>query len=659
MRVLKYHADFERSFLSMKCAERLRGFKPQSLNADEVAEINEACREGRLRSVVMTSVAKSGHPGGSLSSMEMYMTLLAGANTSLGMLDSPDRDRIVVSHGHTSPGFYSALAAHGFFDADELVANFRRTGSPFQGHVERDVPGVDWGTGNLGQGLAAGVGFALAARARKSPSHTWVVMGDGEQTKGQVAEARRIAVKEKLAGITALVDWNDIQISGRLEEVMPFNIIELWEADGWAVLQCDGHDVAALYETLREAKNSAKPTVVLCKTVMGRGVSFMEDVPDYHGKAASGDLLVKALSELGGSKADYERAVAARKGPIPELRAPSAMEVKVETGEPKTYTADDKKDNRGAFGAALADAGALSRDSGASPILVFDCDLAGSVKTKGFAKEWPENFIQTGIQEHATATVAGAASIAGVVSVWAGFGVFGCDEVYNQQRLNDINRAGIKTVLTHTGLDVGEDGMTHQCIDYVGLFRNTFGWRLVVPADPNQTDRATRWMLNERGNICLAMGRGVLPVVLKEDGTPFYGGDYEFSYGDIDKLRDGKDAAILSMGHFAGRAIEARELLAKEGIEARVLHCASPLALDGEKLFELVGNRPLVTCEDHHADTGIGSIAALCAARSGRRVKMKTLGVTRYGYSGPSKEVLAAMGLAPADIADAVKELLN
>ena len=382
---------------------------------------------------------------------------------------------------------------------------------------------------------------------------------------------------------------------------------------------------------------------------MGKGVSFMESIPDYHGKPASGDKLEEALKELGGDMALFESVLEARKGPLPKGRSVKHEAAQLDPGTPHTYTKEDKKDNRGAFGKALgkalAEVGELNHGkAGATPIIVFDCDLAGSVKVDGFAKVCPDEFIEAGIQEHTTATAAGAASSAGVVAVWADFGVFASDEVYNQQRLNDVNRAGIKTVLTHSGLDVGEDGMTHQCIDYVGLFRNTF-----------QTDRATRWMLTQPGNVCLAMGRSVLPVVLKEDGTPFFGGDYEFAPffggdyefrdGAIDVLRDGKDVTILTMGHLAGRAVEAAEALAKEGISAKVLHCATPLTMDAEKLFELVGSTPLLTAEDHHADTGIGAIAALAFARAGKAVKIKNLGVTRYGFSGPNKEVLADMGL--------------
>jgi hypothetical protein len=141
----------------------------------------------------------------------------------------------------------------------DAVAHFRQCGSPFQGHVERDVPGIDWGSGNLGQGLSAGVGFALAQKARKNGKRTYVLMGDGGQTKGQGAEARRIAVKENLANLTALVDWNHIQISGTLETVMPADIPALWKADGWNVLECDGHSFRELYAALRLSASCDRP----------------------------------------------------------------------------------------------------------------------------------------------------------------------------------------------------------------------------------------------------------------------------------------------------------------------------------------------------------------------------------------------------------------
>ena len=637
----------------------LRNFSAKAVTNEQAKALEEISRLCKLDAVMMTGIANSGHPAGSLSSMDIYNILLATMDMTPANCCEATRDRVVVSHGHTSPGVYASLAAWGFVDRDEVVANFRRAGSPFQGHVEREVPGVDWGTGNLGQGLSAGVGFALANRARGSKSRVFVVMGDGEQPKGQNAEARRIAAKENLGSLTVLIDVNQIQISGRTYEVMPADIAALWKADGWRVLECYGHNYAALYGTLKKAVECELPTVVICHTVMGRGVSFMEDIPDYHGKAALGDLLVEALKELGGDPAEFERMKALSKGPLPKSREVCSCPVSLDLGTPKVYTAQDKKDNRGAFGAALADIASRNYGvPGRTPILAFDCDLAGSVKLDGFAKACPDCFVQAGIQEHATAVVAGAASTAGVVAVWADFGVFGIDEVYNQQRLNDINGASSKTVLTHVGLDVGEDGKTHQCIDYVGALRNTFGWRVLVPADPNQTDRATRWMLGEPGNICLAMGRSVLPVLLKEDGSPFFDENYVYKYGAIDVLRKGGDVTVLAMGHLTGAAVAAAEALASEGVRVQVLHASSPLGIDPEELFSLLGGKPLVTCEDHHVNTGLGSIVAMHLARAGRALRMKNLGVTHYGESGRSPEVLARMGLDADGIVAAVRSLL-
>jgi transketolase len=637
----------------------LRNFAADAVTDEQAAALADAARRSRLDAVLMVATAKSGHPGGSLSSMDIYTTLLAASDVTPENCEGPCHDRIVVSHGHTSPGVYGALIEWGFIERDEVLPNFRRAGSPFQGHVERAVRGVEWGTGNLGQGLAAGVGFAIADRACGRKSRVFVVMGDGEQPKGENAEARRIAAKEKLSSLTALIDYNHIQISGTIEAVMPANLSALWAADGWLVLECDGHDFKSLYSALKKASSSELPTVILCHTTMGRGVSFMEGTHEYHGKAPSGDLTAKAVTELGGDVAEIERFKALRGGPLPKGRDVRPAPASLDLGAPIVYKPEDKKDNRGAFGAALAEVAEKNFDvPGRTPIVAFDCDLASSVKLDLFEKKVPSRFIQAGIQEHSVATVAGAASTAGVVAVWADFGVFGVDEAYNQQRLNDINDAQIKAVLTHVGLDVGEDGMTHQCIDYLGLLRNDFGWKVVVPADPNQTDRATRWMLTEPSNVCLAFGRSILPVLVKEDGSPFFDEKYTFRYGEIDVIRKGSDATIISMGHVAGSAVAAAEILSRRGRSVQVLHLSSPMGVDPGELLSKIGGKPVVTVEDHHADTGLGGIVALHIARGGVSVRLRNLGVTRYGESGASTEVIARMGFSPECIAESLESLL-
>ncbi len=630
------------------------------LDEDTDRILREGARTCRRWAVTMTTLAGSGHPAGSLSSMEMYLMVYAFSDVTPDNACGFDRDFVVVSHGHTSPGAYAALAWLGFFTPEEAVAHFRQVGSPFQGHVERELPGIDWGTGNLGQGLSAAVGFALAQKARDHDGHVYVLMGDGEQVKGQLAESRRIAVKEELSSVTALVDLNGIQISGSTKSVMAADIEALWSADGWKVLSCDGHDLQSLFDALQEARGSDRPTVILCRTLMGKGVSFMEGIADYHGKAAAGDLFLQAMTELGGNGQWMEELRELRKASRPEGRHLTSYPIYLEMGEPRTYGPEKKTDNRSAFGAALADVGGLNCGvPGRTPLLVFDCDLAGSVKVDAFASRCPQTFIETGIQEHATATVAGAASTAGVISLWADFGVFGLAEAYNQQRLNDINGTNLKLALTHVGLDVGEDGKTHQCIDYIGLLRNTFGWKLIVPADPNQTDRATRWALTNWGNICLSMGRSKLPVLTDEDGNPLFAGDYRFRYGAIDVVRHGKDVTLLACGHMVHRALQARELLAQEGLSARVCHAATPLHIDDGDLLAAAETGAVVTVEDHNVNSGLGSIVATRLLQLGRPVAFRSLGVTRYGDSGPSDEVFTAMGLSDAHIARAVLDLLR
>ena len=628
------------------------------LSAENLVELQERARVSRGHVLTATTVAKSGHPGGSMSSMEIYTLLYSLANLRPSEPRWVDRDRIVISHGHTSPGAYSALAAAGFFPAEEFTAHFRQAGSVFEGHVERAVPGIEWSSGNLGQGLSAGVGFALGARMTGADWHTFVAMSDGEQHKGQVGEARRLAVKERLGNITAIVDWNHIQISGHTDDVMPVPVCEDWEADGWRVIECDGHDIQAMHSAIANAVDDGVPSVVLAHTVIGKGVTFMEDLPKYHGQALSTEEYGRAMADLGLDSGALELARSRRSehctvAPL-EHETPA---VAIEQGMPRTIAAGEKADCRGAWGQALVD---IADANPAVPIAVFDCDLAVSVKTEAFAAARPEGFVQCGVGEHNVATASGALStVPGVLAFWADFGAFGLDEVYNQQRLNDINGAALKLALTHCGLDVGEDGKTHQCIDYVGALRNFFGWNLIVPADANQTDRAARSAAAMQGNVAIAMGRSKLPVILGEDGAPLFGDGYQFAYGEVVWAREGGDACVLTMGTLAGATVAAADLLREEGIEVEVGIAACPLALDRPAVMYAAEAPLLVTVEDHSVHTGLGASVALSLAENGVGTRLVRLGVHDYQPSGESSELFARIGLDAKGIARSIKAELE
>lgn len=621
----------------------------------ELEKLSVLCRGDILK---MTTLAGSGHPGGSMSSIDMYLTVYKIANISPDNYKELDRDRIIVSHGHTSPGVYSTLGRNGFFDIDEAIAYFRLAGSIFEGHIERMVPGVEWTTGNLGQGLSAACGMALAAKHLGAEYDVYCFMGDGEQQKGQISEARRFAVKYNLDNLIAFVDYNKLQISGDINEVMPQNIKDEYIASGWAVLEIDGHNIKEIADAIYQAKKIARPVLILAKTVMGKGVSFMENKEVYHGKPLNEEQLDAALKELG-LENDLEKYKEMRKQFVFDESAHEIFryEVTVDTGFPKTYGIDVSMDNRGAFGNAITELVQINMAENNTPIIVFDCDLAGSVKTDKVAKEFAENFYEAGIQEHHTAVCAGAASVNGLVSFFADFGVFGIDETYNQQRLNDINDTNLKVVTTHVGIDVGEDGKTHQCIDYIGAMRNLYGFKVIVPADPNQTDRAVRYAAKEYGNFLIAMGRSKVPVIADKEGRAYFGDDYEFKYGKIDVIRDG-EIPLFSYGSMLHRAVKVYDIVSNQGVNLAVLNVSSPFKLDIEVLERFKDSKVWFTYEDHNVNTGLGSILADFIAENGYGVKLVKFGVKGYSYSGKPDHIFELIGLSPdAVVAEIVKNL--
>lgn len=634
-----------------------RGFSVPRLDAETVAELEDRARLARGAVLTMTTLAGSGHPGGSMSSLEVYLVLWTFASVDPQDPGRPDRDRIVVSHGHTSPGVYAVLGQAGFFDLDDAIAHFRQAGSPFEGHVERSVPGVEWGTGNLGQGLSAGVGFALASRMTGLGWRTFVAMSDGEQHKGQVAEARRLAAKEALADLTVVVDLNGIQISGRTADVMPVDVAKDFAADGWGVLEVDGHDVAAVYEAVAAAvADRDRPVAVIAHTMIGKGVSFMEGKAEYHGRALTREEYRAAMEELGLEPALERYEPARRSTAVTPHRRPQGRPPRLAVRPSRPAEDFSETDCRSAWGAALED---IARQNPTVPLAVLDCDLATSVKTDAFARLRPEGFVQCGVGEHNAATVAGTLSISGVVTFWADFGVFGADEAYNQQRLNDVNATNVRLVLTHCGLDVGEDGKTHQCLDYVGLFRNLFGWRVVVPADPLQTYRAVTALADEPGNLVFAMGRSKVPLVRTPDGDAYFGDAYAFQYGRIDWVRDGSDGAILVMGTVAAPAVSAADSMRAEGVSLAVGVVSAPLDLPEDLALTLMES-PFVLCvEDHHWRTGLWASVSEFAALRGLTARIVPHGVRGYQGSGKAGDLFAYAGLDAAGIEGVVRGLVD
>lgn len=630
-------------------------FEPISPSTEYLSWHQDAISRCRRAIIQMTSLAGSGHPGGSLSSLDVYLALWSCANVDPESPWMEGRDRIVVSHGHTSPGVYSVLAELGFVNNEEAVSSFRSTQNLFEGHIEREIPGVEWTTGNLGQGLSAACGMVLGDRIHGREIQAFVPMGDGEQQKGQISEARRFAVKYELHGVTAIIDRNRLQIGGDTDEIMPQDIRAGWESDGWHVVEIDGHDATAIYTTLKAAgEDKTKPWCIIANTVMGKGISFMENKAHFHGVALNAEELAAAVEELGEDPSLWDMApLEDRRSRRLESTVPTlpVVENSLKPGTAVTYSAETKTDCRSAFGRALHEV-AQATDAVSPPIAAFDCDLEGSVKLGAFHKDYPNHFFQAGIQEHHTATCAGALSTCGVTTVFADFGVFGVCETYNQHRLSDINHAELKIACTHIGLDVGEDGKTHQCIDYVGLLRNIFGMRIFVPADPNQTDRIVRYAMTTRGMAFMGMGRSKLKTILDENGQPFFGADYQFERGQVDFIRKGQSGLVVAMGTPTGQALEAVDTLRQEGLDIGLAHIATPDFIDPAALAEIARQPFLATVEDHSVNTGLGACLAGALFSTGHAMPHLRIGVENYAPSGPSTEVYKHCGLD----ADSIRE---
>ncbi|CAK8717678.1 transketolase [Candidatus Electronema aureum] len=634
------------------------------LSSAELASLKEMRTRCARRILLSTSLAASGHPGGSLSSLDMLLVAYGILRHDPKNPRMEARDRFVASIGHISPGVYSVLAEHGYFNEEDFLAGFRRTGSGFPGHVESIVPGVEWDTGNLGQGLSTAVGMAHAFKLKGLNNRVFCLMGDGEQQKGQIVEAIRHAVKYKLDNLTVLIDRNKLQICGSTEDIMPQCMQKLYGGLGFNAVKLEnGHDCNAIYKAMRDAYRniSGVPTVLIAQTVMGKGISFMENKAKYHGSTLPADDLAKALAELGVAN-DFEQWQEKRKQPVSgkSIMPPRADYPSVQAGEPIVYPVDKPTDCRSGYGNALTSLAQANNKAGQPPVIVgISCDLEGSVKMDGFHKHSPQAYLELGIQEHHAAGTAGAMSCENFVTFFSTFGSFAVSEVYNQNRLNDFNHSNVKVVATHVGLDVGEDGPTHQCIDYLGLMKNYFRFSVFMPADPNQTDRIIRHIAVQPGNHFVGMGRSKTPTITREDGSIYYDADYVFTPGQADWLREGTDATIITYGALTPACIEAWKLLKQAGKSVGVLNMASLLPLDKDAVLAAAKRGPIVTVEDHHVETGLGASAAAVLIDKGLAPKMKRLGVKQYGGSGKPSDLYKQQGLDAESIAKTVLELIG
>lgn len=632
----------------------------ESLNKEHIEFLNVLSKSCRNAIVAMTTNAQSGHPGGSCSMID-YLALL------YAFIISQTGEDLIVSNGHTSPAVYSILAEMGYTDRTDVIEKFRKVGEVYEGHITRHVPGIHYGTGPLGIGVSVATGIAIAEKLNKKNRRVFATAGDGECEEGQVYEMMHFANKYKLDNLTLFIDYNNVQLTDKLDVIMPINLKAIFESADWNVLEVDGHDYQEIWHAIGKSYDSIKPTVILGHTIMGKGVSFMEpDGADYkstwHGippkpEQAENELKgplkmtddeVKMLDEFRANDVKWKP-----KDPAKYFIDPLTLMPGIKIGKPNILSAGTKADCRGAYGKALLDLAQLN-----SNIVAMTADLGGSVKTTVMQKEFPERVFEVGIAEQHMVSFAGGLSLTNFIPFASTFGVFMSSRAKDQARLNDINQTNVKMVATHCGLSVGEDGPTHQTVDDMGSFLGLFNTHILEPADPNQTDHIIRYIASHYGNFYVRMGRHTFEVILKEDGTPFYDEKYKFEYGKADFLRNGTQVTIVAGGSTVNIAVDIADKL-KNDISVEVIAVSSLKKIDIDLIIpSLKKTEKLITIEDHNPTNGLASQINSIVAQEGLSVVINNLAVREYQLSGKPLELYEVAGIGPISLEKAIRGII-
>jgi transketolase len=599
----------------------------------------------RIDSVRSTSEAGSGHPTTCLSAAEI-MAALFFAEMRFDPKDPhhPEADRFVLSKGHGAPILYAAWAAAGAFPREELL-KLRTIGSDLEGHPTPRLPFVDVATGSLGQGLPAAIGIALNARRIGSDYRTYVLLGDGETAEGSVWEAAEAGATQKLDNLCAITDVN------RLGQSQPTQwghdldaFVSRYTAFGWHTIAVDGHDLAAILAALDEARaTKGRPTMIVARTLKGKGVKLFEDKENWHGKALKkGPEEEQAIAELEAQyiKTSDPAAVipkpATRKteGPLPDFVAKIA---------PPAYKLGDVVATREAFGEGLVTLGAVD-----ARVVVLDADVKNSTFTDKFQHAYPDRFYENFIAEQIMVGAAMGLASRGAIAFPATFACF-LERAADFVRMAGISRLNLKLAGSHAGISIGEDGPSQMALEDLAMARGVPDCSVLYPCDAVSTIRLMALAANTSGPAYLRLSRPKTPTI--------YSASEAFPLGGSKTLRETTNDRVLvvAAGVTVFEALKAHDALAKDGIAIRVIDAYSIQPIDREGLVRAAratGGR-VITVEDHYANGGLGDAVSEALWDQGARVQR--LAVREIPRSGKPDELLEKYGISAKAIVAAVK----
>jgi transketolase len=602
----------------------------------------ELAQQLRVDSVRMSAAAKSGHPTSAMSAAELMAVLVDGyLRYDFDSPESPGNDKLIFSKGHASTLLYAIYRAAGAVSDEDLIT-YRQFGSRLEGHPTPVLPWVDVATGSLGQGLPIGVGVGLAGKyLDRLPYRVWVLCGDSELAEGSVWEAFEHAAHYGLDNLTAILDVN--RLGQRGETMVGWNLdtyVERAQAFGWHAIAVDGHDVEQIDRAYAEVvATTGKPTVVVARTIKGKGVKAVEDVNGFHGKPL--DDPSEAIEELGGER---DLRIEVRKPePGEQHRFPT-----VELELPR-YEVGSEVATRKAYGDALAALGAARGD-----VVALDGEVSNSTFADIFGKAHPERFFEMFIAEQQLAAAAVGLQVRGWRPFASTFAAF-LTRAHDFIRMAAISRASVVFSGSHAGVSIGEDGPSQMGLEDIAAFRAIHGSTVLHPCDANQTARLVAALAEQEGISYLRTLRPAKPVL--------YDADDEFEIGGSRVLRSSEDdeVAIVAAGITVHEALAAADALAEDGIAARVVDLYSIKPLDRSTLLaaaEATHGR-LVTVEDHWPEGGLGEAVLSAFADSEERPQVSLLAVRIMPSSGKPEELLAAAGIDAEHIVEAARQLVR
>ncbi len=597
----------------------------------------------RIHSIISTSEAGSGHPTTCLSAADIVSALFFHAmRYDCADAKNPNNDRFILSKGHAAPLLYAAYAEAGIIPVDDLLT-LRQIDSILEGHP---TPRFDWtevATGSLGQGLSLGLGMALNGKyLDKSDYRVYVLLGDGETAEGGVWEAAALASHYQLNNLIGIVDVNALGQSQRTMYAFDIDTYcRRFEAFGWQTIGIDGHDFDEILPALEKAKASTdKPTMIVAKTFKGKGVSFLENEDNWHGKAvAKGEQLDKALAELGPLQTDI---------PL-QIESPNPINKQISTAttcEPPKYASDEKVATRGGYGIGLAKLGTANPN-----VVVLDGDTKNSTYAEQFMTLHPNRFFEMFIAEQNLVGAGIGLAKRGKIPFVSTFAAF-LSRAYDQIRMSAISQANIKYAGSHCGVSIGEDGPSQMGLEDIAMFRAIPGAVVLYPSDAVAAERLVAEAAAHEGIVYIRTSRPKTAILYDTDESFPIGGSKVVRESGEDKV------TVVAAGVTLHEVLKAQEVLTAEGIAIRVIDLYSVKPIDTEALLAAASetNDTIITVEDHYPEGGLGDAVLDAVATKGIRVHK--LAVTGIPRSGKPDELLELHGISANAIVQKVKDIV-